>query len=561
MSKTKKSSGPIRHDNHGVMRDYIKTKAGPFGISGKTRAILILAGFGLGAFYIYKKINNKSKLKKLDSETSASVMAYMLKRKADAELFERKRDAYSKQPDNEVSEETAYVNEQDLVDWQTNYQRNRKQILIDFPPIINTLVAGAPEGYEESTIAVATAILATCFSMVEAYYNDNKWHRPNMFVCVEGLFGSGKGKFKSLYDALLARRIKRDREKLASENPENKIIQTVSATTTSSRLIDILANNQGVHCLGFEPEVKTFINAMKKSNSFGFDVIRKAYDNDEVVRMNKDKNSPQGCFPVVMNLILTGTPGDMSDFIKKELEGGTSSRYCWCVIPPVGRELPVFNMPEGEELSFIHDMIDSWTNRYSYTTDGNGNDIAVQPFQIDLNYVNEALREWNHKQWDQGVAEENPTRMAVHPRIAATAFHSAIVYHMLYGNPTPKEHSKRKAVVDLTLYMADYYIERYIHKFSKTQNELHKQYLASEQVPTRHQETKASAPASHPNWRSDIPEATVKGWYDRFQQGEGYKSLAKGTTYSHDRVRSQLSIYARLYNLPLRTDKAVVKAE
>jgi len=41
---------------------------------------------------------------------------------------------------------------------------------------------------------------------------------------------------------------------------------------------------------------------------------------------------------------------------------------------------------------------------------------------------------------------------------------------MLYDNPAPANWQKRQKVVDLTLFIADYCIERFLHKFGKAQN-------------------------------------------------------------------------------------------
>ena len=170
-----------------------------------------------------------------------------------------------------------------------------------------------------------------------------------------------------MYDTLFGRRIHRDAPKLACERGDNKIIQTVSVSATSSRLTDIIANNRGVHCVAFEPEIKTFYQAIKKSNGLGFDLLRKAFDNDEIYRINKDTSSPQGLFPVALNLIMTGTPGDTRDFIKKELEGGTISRFCWCVMPKPKKDTKAFPMPQGKVLSDLQNQIDALnTNLNSY---------------------------------------------------------------------------------------------------------------------------------------------------------------------------------------------------
>ena len=549
-----------------VWDEQIKVKADMFGGQGKVKPLLFFGSaaligslVGLGLSKIIKDIYNR---KKLDSETSAGIMKYITEREADARLTERKRAAYEKNRNDdfsdsdEDSDDNQYVNELDCCTWEESFHSNFKNLCLEYPDVLFHFLCNAPDGYEEPIIAVLTAGLASCFSKVEALYLDDKYHRANLLVCVEGEYGSGKGNYKTMYDTLFGRRIHRDAPKLACERGDNKIIQTVSVSATSSRLTDIIANNRGVHCVAFEPEVKTFYQAIKKSNGLGFDLLRKAFDNDEIYRINKDTSSPQGLFPVALNLIMTGTPGDTRDFIQKELEGGTISRFCWCVMPKPKKDTKAFPMPQGKVLSDLQNQIDVWTEQYSYKTDEDGNDIPADPFRIDLGYVNDALKAWLGEQWDKGEEQSDSTRQEVRLRIGAIAFNSAIVYHMLYGNPTPREHGKRETIVNLTLYMADYYMERYLHKFSKIQNEQRAQNRAADMVLKHDAPTKPEAVPVNPNWKSDVPEATVKAWYERFQSGDGYGKIATAARRSKDKVRSQIHIYSRMYNLPLRTVKA-----
>lgn len=561
MSKTKKSSIPVRHSRLGVMQDNVRAKAGPVEIRGTVKSLLCVAAGGLLVFFLYKKISNKSSLKKLDSETSANIMAYILKRKADAELFERKRAAYGKSTsDDDVTdaeENNTYVNEHDLIDWQTNYQSNCKKVVVSYPPIIQDYVIEAPKGFEEAVIAQLTAELAPCFSMVKARYLDGKMHRPNLFVVIEGDWGSGKSNFKAIHDTLFERRMRRDSEKLSQDSDKTRIIQTIPLSTSISRFIDVIAMNQGVHGVVMEPEIKTLVTAMKKSNGLGSEVLRKAFDNDEIMRLNKDKSAPQGYYKVALNFVITGTPGDTKDFIRKELEGGTTSRIAWCTIPPTGKDMPKFVLPEQWQLEALQDSIDLWTEQYSFKTDSDGNDFPVKETIINLDYVNASLKMWLDAQYEKAKEENNQAREHVRGRIGAIAFHSAIVYHMLYDNPTPKEQGKRNAVIALTLYMADYYMERFLHKFSKSHNEQWAKNLESEMVPNSNNSSSASeAVSSNPQWKSDVPEDMVKEWYEQFQnKGMGYKMIAKETVFSSDKVRSQIGIYARLHGLTLRTQK------
>lgn len=551
--RKKNKVNPRLFKDPGILHDSFDAKVGPVRTKTKVRAALLGFFIGIGGFWAYNKIKNKFQSKELDTKTSADVIAYLLKRQADAELEERKRAAYRRTNANDTPDEqkeATYINEQDSVTWHEHFHSHCKYNFVDYPDVLLPYVANAPIGYEESVLSVLTAGLASCFSKVEARYLDGKWHRPNLHVCVEGEYGSGKGKLKDMYHSLFSRRIRRDNDKLDSGAVEDKIIQTISVSTTSSRLLDILANNRGVHCVAFEPEVKTACSEMKKNNGLGFDIIRKAYDNDEVSRINKDKNSPQGSFTVALNLILTGTPGDTKDFINKELEGGTTSRFCWCVIPPVGKDVPKFELPEGTALSKLQDQIDIWTEKYSYKTDEQGKETPAAPVQINLDYVAENLQGWIDEQYKKGDAEGNPARIDVRTRIATTAFHCAIVYAMLYGNPSAKERKKRQDVVDLTLYMVNYYMERFLHKFSKVQNEQRAQNRAAEMV------LKASSSVEKPASSERNDEETEKWYRQHIEKGMSYNAIAEaaGVGVTKDMVSGRIKRFAKKHNLPLSSE-------
>ena len=199
--------------------------------------------------------------------------------------------------------------------------------LPELPPMLQFVVERSPAGYEVAmTVTLLCAFAALCFSKVRAKYLDGKVHAPNLQVLVEGNWGSGKEKFMTTLNALFKRLFDRDKEKYSSED-EGKIIQWAGISATESKFIDILANNGEVHVLMISSEILAAVNNMRRQNGLTAEYYRKAFDNGEVYRANKSKDT-QGLFKVFMNYILMGTPGDTEKFFSKELEGGTASRIC-----------------------------------------------------------------------------------------------------------------------------------------------------------------------------------------------------------------------------------------
>ena len=192
-------------------------------------------------------------------------------------------------------------------------------------PFLATILDGCPEYYTEPVMmSLLTECGALCFSKVRAAYNDGI-HSPSLLTIIEGEHGSGKGKFLTLHNCLFERIIKSDAKKLTLEDGSKSIIQTAGINISQAKFYDVMAYNQGVHCLAIESEITTVQDKFKKSNGLSFDYLRKAFHNECVYQNNKDKNATRGTFPVYFNCMFTGTPKSVSDLIDaKEVEGGTA---------------------------------------------------------------------------------------------------------------------------------------------------------------------------------------------------------------------------------------------
>ena len=170
---------------------------------------------------------------------------------------------------------------------------------------------------------------------IRAKYLDGILHAPNLQVIVEGNWGTGKAKFEDIFKILFHRLIRRSLNKMESfgQYSETSVIQTTGIGTSMSRFVDILAANQGCHMYIFNSEVRALAYDLKKGNGINFDFLRKAFENGDVCRNSRSKDSQNGVFPIFLNYTFTGTPLDIIDSFKKELEGGTLSRIAWTCIP------------------------------------------------------------------------------------------------------------------------------------------------------------------------------------------------------------------------------------
>lgn len=170
----------------------------------------------------------------------------------------------------------------------------------------------------------------------------------------------------------------------------------------------------------------------------------------------------------------------------------------------------------------------------------NGEDIPCEETVIDLDYVNDALKEWLDNQYDLSKQEKNPARADARTRMATIAFHAAIVIAMMYGNPSAREHAKRKAVVDLVIYVANHCMERFLYKFGDIQNAQRAEALKAEKAKTETFETSSNA-AEDGN-----SDEVVEEWHHlntREEDRLGYKKIAKMYDVSSDTVKNRLRQY------------------
>ena len=405
--------------------------------------------------------------------------------------------------------------------------------LPELPPMLQFVVKRSPAGYEVAmTVTLLCAFAALCFSKVRAKYLDDKVHAPNLQVLVEGNWGTGKEKFMTALSTLFRRLFERDKKKFLSTK-EGQIIQWAGISATESKFIDIMSKNGEVHVLMVSSEVLAAVNNMRKQNGLTAEYYRKAFDNGEVYRGNRSKDA-QGLFRVFMNYIMTGTPGDTAKFISKELEGGTASRICWIAIPDSGRYLEALVIEESEELEKIRNQIDTWNRAFCFDRDeSTGRDVPAEEHLIYIGYVNDAITTWiNDDQWYKANENNNDPRIGARGRMGAIGHHMAMIIHMLFGCPGPDMVQTRRKVVELTMYLTNYCMERFLFKFGdiqKVQRELNNQAeRVDSSAITSHGAEQPSVPSGQDDYYGGLSKATVKKMYEMYKPGVvGYGTIAK----------------------------------
>lgn len=525
----------------------------------KRISVMAIVGFIVGLIVtglcIYRWVKSKGEAVEYRAKRMADADAEILKAEASARYQKSntpKSAASNSRDIMGLSEESDNVTTGSTVapvSWFEYYHGKFPIPPVNLPPIIIDYVLACPTGFEEAVIAqVTTGIAAICCSRAQAESLDGKPKRPNLQTIIEAPSGSGKSIFEDIHTQLFSRRIEVDRKNFMEFREKQPIIQTVSMTASSSMFLDILAFNKGVHVLAFEPEIKTVAEALKTTNGINNDLLCKAFDNSTVTRMNKDKTAPQGEFQVCLNYVFTGTPDAVEKYINYSngIEGGNAARICWCVLPPSGKELPKMVFPDKERMEYIHDEIDRLANQYSYHVDENGNFVPADMVTLNLDYVNKELEKWVDSQFEVAIAEGNKERNTQRGRFATMAFQCAIVYHILWGCPT--DECDRQNVIDLTIYMANYFMERYLHKFGHVQNLNHAKFEAKELVSPYCGNRTPETPAEQSSGLiKDIP--TLKAMHDvkdeRGQNKNGWEYLSKISGIPASTLRREIARYEK----------------
>lgn len=280
------------------------------------------------------------------------------------------------------------------------------------------------------------------------------------------------------------------------------------------------------------------------------DTARKKVLGDEFIRLSFDnalfeydtsrKDVPHGFYHIYNNFVFTGTPQTVNNFINGKVENGEASRIIWCDVPKISSKERKFNEPDEATMESILDELDTYQKNYTYSTDASGNEVRCPDYEIDMEYVQDALDEWVSEQEELGNVDGQAARLEHTGRISTIAFRCAMILCALWG--FPEDAQTRRKVVTLTLYIADYIMERYVYKFGQFHND--------SSLRLGQYSPKASG-------RIDIPDSQVADWVRRNKvlgsdgkPKEGYGTFAKewkerhpGSPVSKDTVKRRMREY------------------
>ena len=410
----------------------------------------------------------------------------------------------------------------------------------DLPDPFDCIVPMYPEGQRNAMLLHLISMWGAlvCPRVCAKYNGSPQW--PILNVVVEGEAGQGKSNFAKIYNNLFSRVIESDNQKVQAGS--GGIIQNIGANTTMSKYIKYVDANKGIPLYMFEEELDTMNTNIGKQGRLSSELFRTAYDNG-YINQHKDDGSPCGKFRSSFNFTATGTPEAVRRFIGGGDDNGLASRLALAKIEDRDFNFDMEGLSD-EDYRVLQDEIDTMRRKYCYTTVG-GVDTPCQEVQIDLGYVEAALKQWEQDQVKMADSGDkcDYLRKDWCGRMSTTAFRCAIVIAVLYGIPGQNQQKERQHVVDVALYIANYCMERSHKLFAEVHNRRRAANHQAEQMQdggsTATTSMHASSPAKKPG-RADAPQ--LKQEHDA---GTGWEKLGQKYGCSGNWIKRLVRDYER----------------
>lgn len=363
-----------------------------------------------------------------------------------------------KQPAQEIS----YEEVQRGVSWFENFYnsfRNPKHIPLALAEFLCDERVGN-RLYMPRLLNLINMYGAFCFPRCRASYNRQD-QGPTIQLIVEGPQETGKSvladDFEKFFKPLLS----------ADKHDTNHICQVLDTDLTNGEFKAFLSRTKGLHAFLLATEIND-VHMWLQTKKIDMGKFRDLYDT------HSDGNTPS------LSYTMTGTKDQVDRFLRTHMTDGTTGRNSFVFLPK-GKTLKK-GLPYCNETAIIHEYLEYHRNlrvRYACKVNDKGEEVPVDIFRIDLSYVEKRLNKWKKKQLKKAKKEQNPCRADHVNRVALNAFRASIVTHMMYLAPYPMldepkvalTEDEKLAVENIAVFIANYLMERLVHRFGATYNQ------------------------------------------------------------------------------------------
>lgn len=327
----------------------------------------------------------------------------------------------------------------------------------DLPPIWSHFYKIAPDDFKLATMLCLLPFLGTLASRLRAQYRGREIHSPSFLVTLEAPQAQGKSFIKILDEVCLgqlkeedARQREMEREwkeyrkmvkdlgtKLTKKEAQDFMdskpdvhIRYVAPTMSVTELMRKMEAAEGLHLFAMSTEIDTVYKAMKRDFSNFSDILRKAFDNDEIGQDYASDSSWSGIVRLYYNCIYSGTPKAVRRFFP-DVEDGLISRVLFVTIPDQtfkpGKVFGTFKMREEEDLKYHLGRLNAVS-----VVDG-----EAQPEHLmKMDFLVKYMQKWVDAQQKYAEAQNDVTRDTFCRRAAVMGFRAGMIAFYLWNEVT-----------------------------------------------------------------------------------------------------------------------------
>lgn len=354
----------------------------------------------------------------------------------------------------------------------------------ELPPIWSHFYKIAPDDFKLSCMLCLLPFLGTLGSKLRARYRGREIHSPSFIVTLEAPQAQGKSFIKLLDEICLgelkeedARQRREEREwkdakkmikdlgtkltkKEASDFMETKPevrIRYVAPTMSVTELMRKMDAADGLHLFAMSTEIDTVYKAMKRDFSNFSDILRKAFDNDEIGQDYASETSWSGIVRLFYNCIYSGTPKAVRRFFP-DVEDGLISRVLFVTIPDQtfkqGVVFADFKTKELEDLKFHLERL----NKVSVF------DGEPQPEHLmKMDFLAKYMMKWVAAQQNVAREQQDVTRDTFCRRSAVIGFRAGMIAFYLWGEITTPVMMKK--VKNFSTWIANCALRQFLLRF------------------------------------------------------------------------------------------------
>lgn len=354
----------------------------------------------------------------------------------------------------------------------------------DLPPIWSHFYKIAPDDFKLATMLCLLPFLGTLASRLRAKYRGREIHSPSFIVTLEAPQAQGKSfikiideiclgelkeedanqrarekewkEYRKMVKDLGTKLTKKEAQEFMDSKPEVHI-RYVAPTMSVTELMRKMEAADGLHLFAMSTEIDTVYKAMKRDFSNFSDILRKAFDNDEIGQDYASDSSWSGIVRLFYNCIYSGTPKAVRRFFP-DVEDGLISRVLFVTIPDQtfkpGKVFGNFKLKEEEDLKYHLGRLNAVS-----VVDG-----EPQPEHLmKMDFLVKYMQKWVDAQQKYAEAQNDVTRDTFCRRAAVMGFRAGMIAFYLWNEVTTPPMIRK--VKNFSVWIANCALRQFLLRF------------------------------------------------------------------------------------------------